>query len=92
MYVMRARKQHEDFLTFKDISELRSSVYVGMKAIKSAREDWFEAMNKKQQVTVCDKSRHTFTVEWIGAMGDKLRESYKYVDVLIGDKDIILEW
>ena len=89
---MRASKIRKTFIPTKEILELRASIYVGMKAVKSAREDWFEATNKKQYVTVCDKSRHTFTVEWIGAMGDRLRESYKYVDVLIGDKDIVLEW
>ena len=89
---MSASKIRKTFIPTREIWELRASIYVGMKAVKSAREDWFEATNKKQYVTVCDKSRHTFTVEWIGAMGDRLRESYKYVDVLIGDKDIVLEW
>ena len=90
MYVLTVK--NDERLHLRDIKKLRSRMYVGMKASKIINENWFERSNKRKTVTVCEMYKEHFVVCWNGAMGDELRTSYKYIDLIIGDKDIELRW
>lgn len=78
---------NSEMITFKDIAEIRSRMYIGMKMKIPRFLTWFEEKTKIH-VTVCELHRHHFVVKWYGAMGDELRECFKYVDLIIGDKGI----
>ena len=77
----------KDMITFKDIEDVRSRMYIGMKMRISRFSTWFEE-KKKIHVTVCELYKEFFIVKWYGAMGDELRECFKYIDLIIGDHGI----
>ena len=71
-------------ITFKDIAEIRSRMYVGMKMKIPRFSTWFEE-KQKIYVTVCELYKEFFVVKWYGAMGNELRECFKYVALIFGD-------
>ena len=77
----------KDMITFKDIEDVRSRMYIGMKMRIPRFSTWFEEKTKIH-VTVCELYKEFFIVKWYGAMGDELRECFKYIDLIIGDHGI----
>lgn len=77
----------KDMITFKDIEDVRSRMYIGMKMRIPRFSTWFEE-KQKIHVTVCELYKEFFIVKWYGAMGDELRECFKYIDLIIGDHGI----
>ena len=74
----------KDMITFKDIKDVRSRMYIGMKMRIPRFSTWFEEKTKIY-VTVCELYKEFFIVKWYGAMGDALIECFKYIDLIIGD-------
>ena len=77
----------KDMITFKDIKDIRSRMYIGMKMRIPRFSTWFEEKTKIH-VTVCELYKEFFIVKWYGAMGDELKECFKYIDLIIGDHGI----
>ena len=77
----------KDMITFKDIEDVSSRMYIGMKMRIPRFSTWFEEKTKIH-VTVCELYKEFFIVKWYGAMGDELRECFKYIDLIIGDHGI----
>ena len=90
MYILGYDKKRRLYL--RDIYEIRSKMWIGMKAIIRQKDAIWTDKIVKVPATVCALNEHTFTVKRPDVYGGVIRESFKYVDLFLKDSGIEVIW